>query len=188
MKRSLAAVVLSSSLALPAFAADSYTADPAHTYPSFEISHLGFSTSRGTFEKTSGKITLDTAAKSGTIDVTIDTASLHTGWQKRDDHLKSEEFFNVGKFPTMTYKSSKLRFEGDSLVGADGELTILGVTKPVSLAISGFKCANHPMTKKPMCGANAAATIKRSEFGMSTYVPAIGDEVKIEIQIEALKD
>jgi polyisoprenoid-binding protein YceI len=188
MQRTLAAVLLSSSLALPAFAADSYTADPSHTYPNFEVSHLGFSTSRGVFEKTSGKITLDTAAKSGTIDITIDTASLHTGWPKRDDHLKSEEFFNVAKFPTMTYKSSKLKFDGDKLTGVDGELTLLGVTKPVNLAVTDFKCANHPMTKKPMCGANATATIKRSEFGMSTYVPAIGDEVKIEIQIEALKD
>lgn len=188
MKRSLAAVLLSSSLAVPAFAADSYTADPAHTYPNFEVSHLGFSTSRGVFEKTSGKITLDPAAKSGTIDITIETASLHTGWPKRDDHLKSEEFFNVAKFPAMTYKSSKLKFDGDKLAAVDGELTLLGVTKPVNLTVTDFKCANHPMTKKPMCGANATATIKRSEFGMSTYVPAIGDEVKIEIQIEALKD
>lgn len=188
MKRSLAAVLLSSSLAAPAFAADSYTADPAHTYPNFEVGHLGFSTARGVFEKTSGKITLDPTAKSGTIDITIETASLHTGWPKRDDHLKSEEFFNVAKFPAMTYKSSKLKFDGDKLAAVDGELTLLGVTKPVNLTVTYFKCANHPMTKKPMCGANATATIKRSEFGMSTYVPAIDDEVKIEIQIEALKD
>lgn len=188
MKRSLAAVLFSSSLALPAFAADSYTADPAHTYPNFEISHLGFSTSRGVFEKTAGKITLDTAAKSGTIDITIDTASLHTGWQKRDDHLKSEEFFNVAKFPTMTYKSNKLKFDGDKLTGVDGELTLLGVTKPVNLTVSDFKCGAHPINKKAMCGANASATIKRTEFGLSAYVPAISDEVKIEIQIEAMKD
>lgn len=188
MKRTFAAVLLSSALAVPAFAADSYTADPSHTYPNFEIGHLGFSTSRGVFEKTSGKITLDTAAKSGTIDITIDTASLHTGWAKRDDHLKSEEFFNVAKFPTMTYKSSKLKFDGDKLTGVDGELTLLGVTKPVSLTVSDFKCGAHPVNKKAMCGANASASIKRTEFGLSAYVPAISDEVKIEIQIEAAKD
>ncbi len=188
MKRTLAAALLSLAVAAPAFAADSYTADPVHTYPSFEINHLGFSISRGTFLKTSGKITLDLAAKSGSIDVTIDTASISTGMAKRDDHLKSEEFFNVAKFPTMTYKSSKLKFNGDALVGADGELTLLGVTKPVSLTVDWFKCGAHPMNKKALCGANAVATIKRSEWGLSTYVPAIADEVKIEIQIEAYKD
>lgn len=188
MKRSLAAILLSTALALPAVAADSYTADPSHTYPNFEVGHLGFSTSRGVFEKTTGKITLDMGAKSGTVDITIDTASLHTGWTKRDDHLKSEEFFNVAKFPTMTYKSSKLKFDGDKLTGVDGELTLLGVTKPVSLAVTEFKCGPHPINKKAMCGANATATIKRSDFGLSAYIPAIPDDVKLEIQIEATKD
>lgn len=188
MKRSLAAILLSTTLALPAVAADSYTADPAHTYPNFEVGHLGFSTSRGVFEKTTGKITLDTAAKAGTVDITIDTASLHTGWAKRDEHLKSEEFFNVAKFPTMTYKSSRLEFDGDKLTGVEGELTLLGVTKPVSLAVTDFKCGAHPINKKAMCGANASATIKRSDFGLSAYIPAIPDDVKLEIQIEATKD
>lgn len=188
MKRSLAAILLSTTLALPAVAADSYTADPAHTYPNFEVGHLGFSTSRGVFEKTTGKITLDTAAKAGTVDITIDTASLHTGWAKRDEHLKSEEFFNVAKFPTMTYKSSRLEFDGDKLTGVEGDLTLLGVTKPVSLAVTDFKCGAHPINKKAMCGANASATIKRSDFGLSAYIPAIPDDVKLEIQIEATKD
>lgn len=188
MKRSLAAILLSTALALPAVAADSYTADPAHTYPNFEVGHLGFSTSRGVFEKTTGKITLDMGAKSGTVDITIDTASLHTGWTKRDEHLKSEEFFNVAKFPTMSFKSSKLKFDGDKLTGVDGELTLLGVTKPVSLAVTDFKCGAHPINKKAMCGANATATIKRSDFGLSAYIPAIPDDVKLEIQIEATKD
>ncbi|MEO8038228.1 MAG: YceI family protein [Betaproteobacteria bacterium] len=187
MKYALAAALISSFLAAPAIA-DTYTADPNHTYPSFEISHLGFSVSRGTFDKTSGKVTLDMAAKSGSIDMTIDTASVTTGMAKRDDHLRSEEFFNVAKYPTMTYKSSKLKFNGDKLVGADGELTLLGVTKPVSLVVESFHCGAHPMNKKALCGANASASIKRSDFGMTTYVPAISDEVKIEIQIEAYKD
>ena len=140
------------------------------------------------FEKTTGKITLDMGAKSGTVDITIDTASLHTGWTKRDEHLKSEEFFNVAKFPTMSFKSSKLKFDGDKLTGVDGELTLLGVTKPVSLAVTDFKCGAHPINKKAMCGANATATIKRSDFGLSAYIPAIPDDVKLEIQIEATKD
>jgi polyisoprenoid-binding protein YceI len=188
LKTQLAAVLMAAAFALPAAAADSYTVDPSHTYPNFEINHLGFSTMHGRFGATTGKIALDTAAKSGSIDITIDATSIDTGHAKRDTHLKSEEFFNVGKFPTLAYKSTKLKFDGDKLTGADGELTLLGVTKPVSLAVTAFKCGPHPMNKKPMCGANATATIKRSDFGLSTYVPAVSDEVKISIEVEAVKD
>jgi polyisoprenoid-binding protein YceI len=187
LKHTLAALAISAAFALPA-AADSYTIDPGHTYPGFEINHLGFSTMRGTFDATSGSVTLDPAAKSGSIEITIDTASIDTGHAKRDDHLKSEEFFNVAKFPSMTYKATKLKFNGDKLAGADGELTLLGVTKPVTLAVTSFNCGPHPMNKKQVCGANATATIKRSEFGMKAYVPAVGDEVKISIEVEAVKN
>lgn len=188
MKFNLAAIAVAATLTSAAHAADSYTVDPTHTYPTFEVNHLGFSISRGTFHKSSGKIMVDTAAKSGMIDISIDTASLNTGLAKRDDHLKSDEFFNVAKFPAMTFKSSKLKFNGDKLAGADGELTLLGVTKPVTLNVDWFACGNHPIAKKPVCGANATTTIKRSEFGMGAYVPAVGDEVKIAIQVEAFKD
>jgi len=188
LKTQLAAFLVTTALALPAAAADSYTVDPSHTYPNFEINHLGFSTMHGRFGATTGKITLDTAAKSGSIDITIDATSIDTGHAKRDTHLKSDEFFNVAKFPTLSYKASKLKFNGDKLSGADGELTMLGVTKPVSLAVTAFNCGPHPMNKKPMCGANATATIKRSDFGLSTFVPAVGDEVKITIEVEAGKD
>jgi len=188
LKIQLTTFLMTAAFALPATAADSYTVDPAHTFPNFEINHLGFSTMHGRFGATTGKITLDTAAKSGSIDITIDATSIDTGHAKRDTHLKSDEFFNVAKFPTLAYKSSKLKFNGDKLSGADGELTMLGVTKPVSLAVTAFNCGPHPMNKKPMCGANATATIKRSDFGLSTYVPAVGDEVKITIEVEAGKD
>ena len=188
MKASLAAFLITAAFALPATAADSYTVDPSHTYPNFEINHLGFSTIHGRFGATNGKILLDTAARSGSIDITIDATSIDTGHAKRDTHLKSEEFFNVGKFPTLAYKATSLKFNGDKLTGADGELTLLGVTKPVSLTLTSFNCGPHPMNKKQMCGANATATIKRSEFGLSTYVPAVGDEVKITIGVEAVKD
>ncbi|HVY06196.1 MAG TPA: YceI family protein [Burkholderiales bacterium] len=188
MKTRLATILIGAAVALPAAAADSYTVDPAHTYPNFEINHLGFSTMHGRFGATTGKITLDPAAKSGSIDITIDATSINTGHEKRDAHLKTEEFFDVAKFPTLTYKATKLKFNGDKLAGADGELTMHGVTKPVALTITAFNCANHPMTKKPVCGANATATLKRSDFGISTYVPAVGDEVKITIEVEAGKD
>lgn len=186
MKTLFAALALAVPFA--AVAADSYTVDPTHTYPSFEVNHLGFSITRGSFDKSEGKITLDTAAKSGSIMITVDTTSINTGLAKRDDHLRSEDFFNVAKFPTMTFKSTKLRFSGDKVVGADGDLTLLGVTKPVTLNVDWFACGTHPINKKSVCGANATTTIKRSEYGLAAYVPAVGDEVKIAIQVEAFKD
>jgi polyisoprenoid-binding protein YceI len=188
LKHTPAALAICAAFALPAAAADSYTIDPGHTYPSFEVNHLGFSTMRGTFDATSGTVTLDPAAGTGSIEITIDTASIDTGHAKRDEHLKTDEFFNVAQFPSMTFKSNKLKFNGDKLAGADGELTLLGVTRPVSLAVTSFHCGPHPMNKKQVCGANASATIKRSEFGMKTYVPAVGDEVKISIEVEAFRN
>lgn len=188
MKKTLIALALASTVSVPAFAADSYTIDSRHTFPSFEVSHLGFSIQRGRFNKTSGKITLDPAAKSGTIDVTIDAASISTGLPDLEEHLRGEDFFDTAKYPTITFTSKKLKFDGDKLVGADGDFTMHGVTKPVSLQLDHFKCGIHPMTKKPNCGANATTAIKRSEFGIVKYVPAVGDDVKIAIQVEASKD
>lgn len=186
MKRFIPLVL---ALALPAgaIAADSYVLDPAHTNPSFEVSHMGFSIQRGRFTKTAGTAVLDTAAKSGSIEVVIDAASVDTINDKTVAHVKSEDFLFVEKYPTITFKSDKLRFDGEKLVGADGELTIRGVTKPVSLAVLDFKCGLHPFSKKPMCGANATTTIKRSDFGVKYGLPAIGDELTINIPIEAYK-
>ncbi|WP_028452317.1 YceI family protein [Chitinilyticum aquatile] len=164
-----------------------YSIDQSHTYPQFEVDHLGFSTQHGRFNKTTGTIVLDQAAKTGSVDISIDAASIDTGWAKRDEHLKSEDFFNVAKFPAMTFKSKSLKFEGEKLVAVSGDFTLLGVTKPLTLKVENFKCVeSHPMAKKPWCGADATATIKRSEFGMKTYVPAVGDDVKLTIQIEAM--
>jgi polyisoprenoid-binding protein YceI len=188
MQKSLIALALSGVLSTPAFAADTYIVDSRHTFPSFEISHLGFSIQRGRFNKTVGKITLDPAAKSGSIDVTIDASSISTGLPDLEKHLQGDEFFDVAKFPAIAFSSNKLKFERDQLVSAEGELTMHGVTKPAILVLDHFRCAPSPMTKKPTCGANATTTVKRSEFGISKYVPAVGDEVKIAIQVEAVKE
>ncbi|MGB8339847.1 MAG: YceI family protein [Burkholderiales bacterium] len=190
MKVKISALLLAAifgSTALSAVA-ESLSIDPTHTWPRFEISHLGFSTQIGRFNKTDGKIVIDAATKTGSIDIKVDTASIDMGLEKWDTHLKSPDFFNVEKFPSMYFKSSKLKFDGDKLVGADGELTLLGVTKPVSLNVSGYRCGNHPMTKKAMCGGEVTTTIKRSDFGMGYALPAVGDEVKITIPVEAYKD
>lgn len=188
-KLNAAVVALASGLvSLPALAADSYTIDPGHTHPSYEISHFGWSIQRGRFDKVSGKITLDRTGKTGTADVTIDVSSLSTGVGKLDDHLKSEDFFNAAKYPTLTFKASKIVFNGDTPGSVPGEFTMMGVTKPVTLTVQHFSCGPHPMLKKEVCGAEATVTIKRSEFGMTKYVPALGDDVKLEINVEALKD
>jgi polyisoprenoid-binding protein YceI len=169
-------------------AAESYTIDPQHSFPSFEVNHLGFATIRGSFYSMSGKIVLDPAGRTGSIDASIDMSSVTTGYAKRDEHLKTDDFFDVAKYPTMTYKSTKLKYSGSKLIGVDGELTLHGVTKPVSLTITHFYCGTNPVMKKPACGADATARIMRSDFGVSAFVPGISDEVKIAIGVEAFKD
>ena len=186
-KRNVIAVLLAASLPLAA-RADSYTIDPPHTFPHFSISHLGFSTMRGRFDKTSGKITLDRAAKTGSLDIAIETASVSTGFAKRDDHLKSPDFFNAAEFPTITYKSSAVKFKGDAPSSVEGRLTLNGVSKPVTLTIDAFKCGTNPMNKKEECGAAASAQFKRSDFGMKYGLPGIGDDIKLVFEVEAYKD
>lgn len=185
---SIIAIATASVIAVPAYAAESYTIDPTHTWPMFEVNHLGFSTQRGRFNKTSGKITLDTAAKTGSVDLTIETASLDMGFDKWDEHMKSVDFFNVGQHPTMRFTSDKLVFDGDKVVAAEGNFTLLGTTRPVTLTVSNFRCAPHPMNRKQTCGAEISTTIQRMQFGMAKYVPMVSDEVKISSPVEAIKD
>jgi polyisoprenoid-binding protein YceI len=188
LKQKIIAVLLLASLPFATHAADFYSMDPQHTYAHFSVNHLGFSTMQGRFDKSSGKVILNRAAKSGSVDVTIEAASITTGFGKRDDHLRSPDFFNVVEFPNLTYKSSAVKFKGDIPVSVEGNLTLLGVTKPVTLTILAFKCGNHPMYKKELCGADATAQIKRSDFGMKFGLPNIGDDIKLVFEVEAYKD
>ena len=179
---------LAACLAMPAAAQEEiYVGDPPHTYAFFETGHLGISWQRGRFNKVNARIVLDRTAKRGSIDTVIDTASLDTGHEARDKHVRSADYLDVEKFPTMTFKSNNLKFSGDTLTGADGELTIMGVTKPVSLNVSMFRCIQHPVNKRDMCGAEASTAIKRSDFGIKRGAVGIGDDVRISIQIEAIK-
>ena len=188
MKKMIAAFALASTFAVSAFAADTYTIDPMHTFPVFEVSHLGYSVQRGRFNKTTGTITLDMAAKKGSVDLTIDTTSLDMGFVTWDEHISADGFLNTAKFPTMTFKSNKLVFKDDKVVAAEGDFTMLGVTKKLTVEVHDFKCGENPFNKKLMCGANIGGTIKRSEYGMTKYVPAIGDDIKIHVPVEALKN
>jgi len=192
------ALIASAVLSLPcaAFAAaESYTLDPTHTFPHFEVDHIGVSTMRGQFNKSSGKFAIDRAAKSGSVEITVETASISTGDsdkgarpRARDEHLRTADFFNVAEFPRMTYKSTGVRFAGDNPAEIAGNLTLLGVTKPVTLKVERWVCKDHPVSKKPMCGGNASASLKRSDFGMKYGVPAIGDELKLFFEFEGYKD
>ena len=195
MKRvSFLAAALATSFA--AFAApESYTLDPAHTIPYFSIQHFGMSTVQGHFERSSGKVTLDRAAKTGAIEVKIPTATVNTGDSKRadgqrsrDEHLRAADFFNSAEFPDMVFKSTKVNFAGDKIESVEGNLTLLGVTKPVTLTFERFKCGQNPFTKKDRCGGNAVGKFKRSDFGMKYAIPAVGDEVTLNIEFEGDKD
>jgi polyisoprenoid-binding protein YceI len=168
-------------------AADVYSVDPNHTFASFQFKHLGFSTFTAKVGGASGTVTLDRAAKTGSADITLDASAIHTGVQKFDDHLRSPDFFDAKQFPKITFKSQKFTFSGDKLTSITGDLTVHGVTKPVTLSVDSLSCKDHPMAKVPACGADARATVKRSDFGMNAYVPAVGDEIALLIEIEAMQ-
>ena len=171
----------------PAFGQENYRVDPLHTTTTFSVSHLGLSLQRGSFGRTTGMVILDRTARKGSIDVAIDAAAVTSGSPSREDLLRGEEYFNVAQFPIITFKSTSLKFDGDRVVGADGELTIRGVTKPVALTVADFKCAIHPATKKPACGGEVTASVKRSDFGMTKNQASTGDDVNIAIAIEAIQ-
>ena len=192
MTRLLAAAAVALALAITAgraAAQETYTIDPVHSQPIFEARHMGFSQQRGSFGKSTGKITLDRAAKKGTVEVVIDTTSIRTYDPRLDEQMKSENFFNVAKYPTLTFKGNNVVFDGDRVVQVDGDLTMLGVTKPVTLKVANFVCGEHPSNKRPMCGAEATATIMRSDWGMKYALPkSVSDEIKLIIPIEAYRE
>jgi polyisoprenoid-binding protein YceI len=174
-------------VSLPAAAAPAtYAIDVDHTYPSIEFPHMGISVWRGKFDKTSGSVTLDKAAKTGSVDITIQTNSIDFGHEKMHEHAVGPDWFNVAKFPTATYKGT-LKFKGDTPEAVDGELTLLGVTKPVKLKINSFKCIDHPYYKREACGADAEADFDRADFGMSKYAENGMGKIHLRIQVEALK-
>jgi len=179
----IAALSAASALAAP----EEFNVDPTHTYPGFAIRHLGISTQRGRFDATTGKILIDRAAKTGSIDIAIDTTSVSTGNRQIDGVLRGEDFFNVEKHPKMYFKASSMAFEGDQPKSARGDLTLLGVTRPVTLAIEHFGCTRLPFLVRTTCGADLQTTIRRSEFGMTSYLTYLSDDVRISVQIEAVK-
>lgn len=184
-----AALVLASAIAAPALAVpETFVVDGTHTFPRFSYSHFGFSTQLSRFDKTSGKVVLDKAAKTGAVDIVIDTRSVNTGYATFNEHIQGEDFLDTAKFPTATFKSTRVVFAGDKPVSVDGNLTLKGVTKPVTLTVTSFAAVPHPMLKKEAIGANAWTVVKRSDFNAGKYAPNVGDEVRIDIAIEAIKE
>ena len=189
MIKQFVAAAAAAIVAIGASAQETYNIDPVHSQPSFEVQHMGFSIQRGSFMKSTGKVTIDRATKKGSVDVTIDATSIRTIDPRLDTHVKSPDFFNVEKYPTISFKSTDLVFDGDRVVEVNGELTLLGITKPVVLKVTNERCGEHPINKKPMCGAEATTTVKRSEWGMKYGLPrAVGDDVRIVIPIEAYQE
>lgn len=181
-----AALALASAAALAA--PENFTIDSRHTFPVFEVNHLGFSLQRGRFNQTAGKISIDREARTGSVDIAIQTASIDMGIDKWDEAMRSEDYFNSAKFPTIDFKSTRVLFDGAKVTGAEGDLTMLGVTRPVKVELAGFNCGNHPINKRYLCGGNATLQIKRSEFGLVKGLPGTADDVKIMISVEAFRD
>ncbi|MDE2135833.1 MAG: polyisoprenoid-binding protein [Gammaproteobacteria bacterium] len=179
----VASLAMGSALAAPV----TYQVDPGHTYPSFEADHFGgMSVWRGKFDSSSGTIVLDKAAGTGTVEITVDTSSIDFGHPKLNEHAKSAEMFDVQKYPTAVYKGTLTNFKNGAPTEAHGELTLHGVTKPLNLTIKSFLCKMTPMSKKERCGADAAATLNRADYGIN-YGEKYGFnmQVKLAIQVEA---
>ena len=173
-------------------AQEHFTIDPLHTFPNFTVNHLGFSTMHGRFDKTKGTITMDKEAKTGSVDVVIDASSISTGFNKRDDDLLAPGFLDAVEFPDITYKSTSVKLNDDASGGTvQGNLTIKGVTKPVTLTVDGIHCGINPMDPKKQqyrCGFNATGKIMRSDFGVKAGLPLIGDELDLAFEVEAIRD
>jgi len=195
MKRQLTIALVVASPLFADAAPQSFTLDPTHTYANFAVEHWGLSMLHGRFDKNSGKFSFDRAAKTGSVEVTTATASISTGDnvkgdrpQSRDEHLRAADFFNVAEFPTMSFKSTKVSFAGDLPASVQGNLTLLGVTKPITLSFERFKCGTNPFSKKDRCGGNAVGKFRRSDFGMKAALPAVGDEIALNIEFEGDRD
>ena len=184
-KLALPLAVLAATAATTAFAApQTFSFDPNHSFVRFGYGHLGFSHQQSQFNKVTGTLTYDAAANSGAADVVIDIKSVNTGSTMFNGHLTSADWFDADKFPTATFKSTGLRFEGGNPVALEGDLTIKGVTHPITLTITHFKAGKN-MRKQDQIGADATATIKRSDYGLGKFAPMVDDDVTLTVDFEA---
>ena len=182
-----AGIALVASTASALAAPEVFNLDSTHSFPRFSYSHLGYSIQMSRFDKATGTVTLDKAAKTAAVDIVIDTKSVNTGSTTFNEHIQNEDFLDTAKYPTATFKSTKVIFDGDKPAKIEGNLTLKGITKPVTLTVTSFQAMPHPMLKRDAIGANATTKVKRTDFNMGKNAPYVGDEVTIDISLEAIK-
>ena len=168
--------------------ADSYTLDPRHTGVTFAYNHLGYTTQRGRFDETTGEVEFDPGRQRGAVHVRIKADSLSTPLRELEKILKGGDYFDVAHHPVITFDSDSLRFVDDKLVGVDGLLTIRGIQRPVHLDASSFVCKPNPMSKRAACGGDLQGSVKRSDFGMTGFVPIVSDEIRLSIPVFGYRD
>jgi polyisoprenoid-binding protein YceI len=174
--------------AVPAHGATTnFEIDPSHTWVTYEIVHFGTSTNRGRLPAKAGKVQLDAQAKTGKVDVTVDTMAPASGVPALDKMLQGERLFRSGEFPTARFVAGDVRFEGERPIELKGELTLLGATHPVTLKTLRYNCFQHPMLKRDVCGGDFETTIQRSRWGMGWGAHIVSDDVRLLIQVEAVK-
>jgi polyisoprenoid-binding protein YceI len=170
-------------------AEDKFTLDPSHTYPSFEADHMGVSLWRGKMKRSSGSVTLDRAARTGTVRVNIDLNSIDFGLDAMNAWAIGPQFFDTAKHPTAAYTGTFSKFSDGKPTQLEGELMLHGVTRPLTLQINSFACKPHPLNKREWCGADATGTFQRDEFGLAAGKDyGFKQDVVLRIQVEAIKD
>ena len=187
MSKLLASLLLATGITT-AWAADSFVLDPGHTFPSFEIRHQGVSLMRGKFNRSQGRVVLDPSGPGSRVEATVDAGSVDTGHDGLNQKLLGSAFFNIAQFPEIRFVSSEVQFRDGKPIAASGNLTLLGVTRPVTLEIRDYACTRQFLTLRPLCGADVHGVIKRSDFGMDYGIPLIGDEVKLAIEVEGFRE
>lgn len=178
------ALLTGQSIAAP----ETYVIDSKHTFPRFSYSHFGFSMQQSQFDNTTGVIVLDRVARTGSVEVTMDMKSVNTGSTLFNEHIQRTDFLDTSHYPTARFQSTQVSFKGEQPDAIQGNLTIKGITKPVTLKVESFQLMHHPMLKKDALGANASTTIKRSEFNAGQYAPQVGDDMTIDIAVEAIRE
>jgi len=188
MKKFAAAAIALTIAGLAHGQSATYKIDADHTFVAYEIRHMGTSNSRGRFQASTGTVTLDTSAKTGRVEVTIDMGSLSTGVAPLDGSLKGQRMFNVAQFPTAQFVGDQFTFDGKKITAVSGNLTLLGKSLPLTLQASHFTCYDNPWIKREVCGGDFEVTIKRSEWGLTGMLPTIAaDSTRLLIQVEAIK-
>ncbi len=186
--RRLSALLLLLASGAVAAAPVTYDIDPDHTHPAFEADHFGgLSVWRGLFRKTTGKVVLDKAAGTGSVDVTVDASSIDFGLPALETVVTGQQYLDVAKYPTAHFTGSLGGFTDGAPTTLAGELTLRGVTRPITLKLLSFKCTTHPLFKREWCGADAYGTLDRSDFGMDSGKEwGFKMQVVLRIQVEAL--